>query len=95
MKNPPEMLKEAYRKILWILGDESRNHTDHIRLIQQNANVADVEPDQAVDIAIQAANIRQLEMIAMLLADLLAVPYSRPDPDPEPDPDLYDRDAFN
>ena len=95
MKNPPETLKEAYRKILWILGDESRNHTDHIRLIKQNANVADVEPDDAVALTIQAANIRQLQMIVMLLADLLAVPYSRPDPDPQPDPDTYDPDAFN
>lgn len=95
MKNSPEMLKEAFGKIMCVLDDESRNHTDHIRLIQQNANVADVEPDQAVDLATQAANIRQLEMIAMQLADLLAVPYSRPDPDPEPDPPVYDRDAFN
>jgi hypothetical protein len=90
-----QTLKESYGKILWVLDAELRDHTDHIRLIHQNANVADVEPDDAVAHTIQAADIRQLEMIVMLLADLLAVPYSRPDPDPEPDPDLYDRDAFN
>jgi hypothetical protein len=90
-----QTLKESYGKILWVLDADVRDHTERNRLIKQNANIADVEPDDAVAHAIQAANIRQLEMIAMLLADLLGVTWYRPDPDPEPDPDLYDHDAFN
>jgi hypothetical protein len=83
-----ESLGTALGLILSVREQENQEYTSHISDIQRYKNIADVEPDVCVALSIQAANIRALEMIGMLLADVAGVP--RYQPDPAPDPEIPD-----
>jgi hypothetical protein len=83
-----ESLGTALGLILSVCEQENQKYTCHISDIQRYKNVADVESDVCVALSIQAANIRALEMICMLLADVAGVP--RYQPDPAPDPEIPD-----
>lgn len=80
-----DCLANAYNTIVRILDWESQEHTQHIKDIQFHKATADVEVDVCVALTVQAANIRALEQIATLLADVAGLPRYAPDPSPDPE----------
>ncbi len=83
-----QILRHAHGQIIRVLDFEVQDFQDKVSSILQHQNIADVIPGDCIALTKQAADIRALEMIGMLLADVAGVP--RYQPDPAPDPEISD-----